>query len=110
MRAAFPTVRQLRIELKFEGSQPNTPASQSHVLYPPARAFFGYPCPYANCDGHFDLSGAVKAAIEGESHVSEGTIECGGSRARDHASKQPCLLQLNYEVTALCEQKTRSQM
>src|SRR5215467_10293588 len=72
MRAAFPTVRQLRIELKFEGSQPNTPASQSHVLYPPARAFFGYPCPYADCDGHFDLGEAVKAALADKSNASAG--------------------------------------
>ena len=110
MRAAFPGVRQLRIELKFGGSNPNTPTPQLHELYPPARAFFTYPCPYAGCDGHFDLSVAVRTAIEGELHVSEGVIECGGSRPRDHASRQTCLLQLHYEVQAICEDKPRSKL
>jgi hypothetical protein len=100
LRTTFPAVQQLRIELQFSGSEPNTPTSQAHVLYPPARAFFDYPCPYTNCDGHFDLTAVVKAVIEGEVGTAKGTIACGGARARDHASKQPCLLQLNYELTA----------
>jgi hypothetical protein len=106
LRAAFPAVHQLRIELKFEGPFTNTPTAQCHVLYPPARAFFGYPCPYADCDGHFDLGEAVKAALADESNVSAGALECHGSRARDHASKQPCLLQILYEVTATYHEKT----
>jgi hypothetical protein len=100
MRAAFPTVQQLRIELKFEGMGQNTPTSQSHVLYPPARAFFEYPCPYSDCDGQFDLGNAVKAALADATHPAQGVLECSGSRARDHASKQPCLLQLVYAVSA----------
>ena len=100
LRAAFPAVYQLRIDLKFDGPFSNTPTSQSHLLYPPARAYFGYPCPYSVCDGHFDLGDAVKAALANKSNVSAGVLECHGSRARDHASKQPCLLQILYEVTA----------
>jgi hypothetical protein len=103
MRAVFPTVRRLRIELRFEGSHPGTPTSQLHELYPPAQAFFAYPCPYAGCDGHFDLSAAVRAAIDAELHVAEGKIECGGSRPRDHGSRQACLLQLHYQISAVCE-------
>src|SRR5262249_2942925 len=90
LRAVFPSVHQLRIELKFDGPFTNTPTSQCHMLYPPARAFFGYPCPYSDCDGHIDLGDAVKAALASKSNVSAGVIECQGSRARDHASKQPC--------------------
>ena len=107
MRAVFPAVQQLRIGLKFAGSYPNTPTSQLHELYPPARAFFSYPCPYAGCDGHFDLSAAVKAAIDGESHLAEGMVECTGSRPRDHASRQACLLELHYEISAVREEKPR---
>ncbi len=70
LRTAFPSLHQLRIELKFEGPFANTPTAQSHVLYPPARAFFGYPCPFADCDGHFDLREAVKAALADGSNVS----------------------------------------
>ena len=105
MRAVFPAVQQLRIELKFESSHPNTPTSQLHELYPPARAFFSYPCPHAGCDGHFDLSAAVRAAIDGNLHVAEGIVECRGSRPRDHASRQACLLQLHYEISAVREEK-----
>lgn len=107
MRAAFPAVQQLRIELKFEGSHPNTPVSQLHELYPPARAFFAYPCPHAGCDGHFDLSGVVRTALDGGLRVAEGMMQCMGSRPRDHESRQPCLLQLHYEIKAVCEERTR---
>jgi hypothetical protein len=106
LRAAFPGVYQLRIDLKFDGPFSNTPTSQSHMLYPPARAFFGYACPYSDCDGHFDLEDAVKAALANKSNVSAGVLECHGSRARDHASKQPCLLQIHYEVTATYHDET----
>lgn len=99
VRAAFPSVHEIRIELKFEGPFSNMPASQRHMLYPAARAFFGYPCPFSDCDGHIDLGDAVKAALADKSNVSTGVLECHGSRARDHASKQPCGLQIVYEVT-----------
>ena len=105
LRAVFPAVHQLRIELKFDGPFSNTPTSQSHVLYPAARAHFGYPCPYFDCDGHFDLSDAVKAALADEANVSSGSLECNGSRVRDQALKQPCLLQIAYEVTATYHEK-----
>jgi hypothetical protein len=105
LRAAFPAVQQLRIEFKFEGSRfegPSTsaPTPQSHVLYPPAAAFFEYPCPYWDCDGRFDLGGAVKTALADATHRAEGQLECGGSRVGDLASRRPCLLRLFYEVSA----------
>jgi hypothetical protein len=100
LREAFPNVRQLRLELQFEGSAPSTPASQSHVLHPPARAFFELPCPYADCDGQFDLTGAVNAALADPAHRAEGALECSGKRARQIGSKQPCQLRLIYTVTA----------
>ncbi len=99
LRAVFPAVRQLRLEFRFEGATANTPASQSHVLHPPARAFFTFPCPYADCNGRFDLTDAVNAALEDEAHEAEGILECAGVRARDYASKQPCRLHLVYRVT-----------
>jgi hypothetical protein len=105
LRAAFPSVHQLRIELKFEGPFSNTPTSQCHMLYPPARAFFSYPCPFSDCDGHIDLRDAVKAALADRSNASAGVIECQGSRARDHVSKQPCQLQIVYQVTATYHEK-----
>ena len=103
LRTAFPAVQQLRIELKFEGPGSVVPTPQSHLLYPPARAFFEYPCPYSDCDGQFDLAGAVKAALANAAHRVEGVLACHGSRAHERTSRRPCQLQLVYEVTATCE-------
>ena len=103
LRAAFPAVQQLRIELKFEGPGSGVPTPQSHVLYPPARAFFEYPCPYSDCDGQFDLADAVKAALEDATHRVEGALACHGSRGHERTSRRPCQLQLVYEVTATCQ-------
>ncbi|MGH8137096.1 MAG: hypothetical protein ACREVV_02710 [Steroidobacteraceae bacterium] len=99
IRAAFPTIGRLRLDLRFEGTGSSTPASQSHVMHPPARAFFEFPCPYADCDGQFDLTAAVKAALGTAAKETVGAIECPGLRARDHATKQPCKLHLHFTIT-----------
>jgi len=103
LRAAFPAVQQLRIELKFEGPGSSVPTPQSHLLYPPAQAFFEYPCPYSDCDGQFDLTGAVKAALADAAHRATGALECRGSRGHEPTSRRPCQLQLVYEITATCQ-------
>lgn len=98
VRSVFPAVQMFGIELKFEGSA-NPPASQSHLLHPPAPAFFKFPCPYADCNGHFDLDSAVRAAVADPAHRVKGMLECTGARSRDHASRQPCQLHLHYIIT-----------
>ena len=100
LRVAFPAVQHLRIELKFESSSTKAPTLQSHVLHPPAQAFFDFPCPYTDCDGHFDLTDAVNVALADPAHRGAGVLECPGLRPRDWASKRPCQLQLIYKVTA----------
>lgn len=102
LRAMFPAVEQLRFELSFEGGAVSTPVPQSHVLHPPARAYFSFPCPYADCDGRFELAAPVRAAVDDPSHRVEGVLECTGSRASDFASKPPCQLRLHFAVTAVC--------
>ena len=102
LRAMFPAVEQLRFELSFEGGTVSTPVPQSHVLHPPSRAYFSFPCPYADCDGRFELAAAVRAAVEDPSHRIEGVLECAGSRASDFASKPPCQLRLHFTLTAVC--------
>ena len=102
LRTMFPAVEQLRFELSFEGSAVTTPVPQSHVLHPPARAYFSFPCPYADCDGRFELAAAVHAAVEDPSHRVQGVLECAGSRASDLASKPPCHLRLHFTLTAVC--------
>lgn len=100
LRTAFPKVRQLRIELKFGGTTTNTPASQSHVLHPPARAFFELPCPYADCDGRFDLTAAVNLLLADRLSKAEGSLKCQGHRPDRLATRTPCQLLLSYEFTA----------
>lgn len=100
LRTAFPALQHLRIELRFQGPVSGVPTPQSHLLYPPARAFFEYQCPYSDCDGQFDLGDAVKAALADVTHRAHGVLECRGSRGRDPGSRRPCSLQVLYEVTA----------
>jgi hypothetical protein len=100
LRATFPTVEELRIELKFEEVGSSVPVPQSHMLYPPARAFFAFPCPHWDCDGQFELGAAVSAALGDATHRAQGVLECQGSRIGDRATRRPCLLRLFYEVTA----------
>lgn len=103
LRAVFPAVQQLRLELRFEDTRANVPVPQSHILHPPARAYFGFSCPYADCDGQFDLTAAVNSAVNGPSHRADGMLECAGVRPGDCASKRPCQLHLIYTITATYE-------
>lgn len=102
VRAMFPAVEQLRFELTFEGGDGTTPVPQSHVLHPPARAYFSFPCPYADCDGRFELAAAVQAAVADPSHRIDGVLDCAGSRARDFLPKPACRLRLRFRLTAVC--------
>jgi len=103
LRVMFPAVEQLRFELSFESNGTSTPpVPQSRVFHPPARAYFSFPCPYADCDGRFELAAAAHAAVEDPSHSIEGVLECAGVRASDLASKPPCPLRLHYKLTAVC--------
>jgi hypothetical protein len=104
LRVVYPTVAQLSLELMFESTTSSAPARQSHVLHPPARAFFEFPCPYADCDGQFDLTAAVNAALADPAHRAAGALECPGARARHIGSKEPCQLRLIYTVTATYQQ------
>ena len=99
IRSAYPTVATLGLDLHFEGSDARVPTDQTHVMHPPARAFFEFPCPYADCDGHFNLSEAVRAVLASSRKSSTGVLECVGSRVKDHDGRQACGLQLHYTIT-----------
>lgn len=100
VRVAFPSITQIRLELRFEGTSANIPASQSHVLHPPARAFFEFPCPYADCDGEFDLTAAVRSALSTAPQPVRGLLECHGQRIGARTTTQRCNLHLHYTVLA----------
>lgn len=103
LRSAYPGVALIRIELKFRDSPAGgtTPAAQSHTVHPPAPAFFEYFCPYADCDGKFDLGPAATQAMNASMAHVEGTLECGGMRSRDGLPRQPCGLCLSYTLSTL---------
>ena len=101
LASAFPSVQELRFDMQFEGTSANLPTPQSHVLYPPARAFFLFPCPHAGCDGEFDLTAAVNAAVVARSHRAEGVLQCCGTRLGPQTSRLPCPLRLLHRITTV---------
>ncbi len=106
LREMFPAVQHLRLDLLFQGPGPSTPAMQSHTLHAAARAFFEFPCPYADCDGEFDLNVAVKTALAAQNHRAIGSIECTGKRSARLGASEPCKLHLEYTVSATLQPKT----
>jgi hypothetical protein len=100
LRDAFPAVQKLRLDLLFRSPDSLSPATQSHTLYTAARAFFEFPCPYADCDGQFVLDTAVKTALAVPTHQATGSIECSGNRAVRVGANELCGLHLSYTVTA----------
>jgi hypothetical protein len=103
LREMYPAVLRLRLDLLFQRSASNSPAPQSHTLHAPAQAFFEFPCPYADCDGHFDLGAAVKTAVSDPRGRAAGELECSGNRAVRVGDKEACQLLLAYVVTATFE-------
>ena len=100
LREVYPAVQRLRLDFIFHGAGSTAPAMQSRTLHAAARAFFEFPCPYADCDGQFDLGTAVKAALADPTHRATGDLECPGKRAVRVGESDPCRLHVNYTVTA----------
>jgi hypothetical protein len=100
MREAYPKLAQVRIELTFVEAVARVPAAQSHVIHPPARAFFQFPCPYAACEGRFDLTTAAGLIISSTAARNSGNLECTGVRHKGSALKQPCGVQARYTILA----------
>lgn len=100
IRTALPGVGHVRIALSFEDQSSISPTAQVHVLYPPARAFFTYPCPHSDCDGEFELDRAVRMAVNDSTRTAHGSVPCSGARVGEPGSKRPCELRLIYDITA----------
>jgi len=106
LRQVHPEIGQVRIELTFNDLSANTPSPQQHTLYPAAPAFFRFACPCTDCDGDFDLSGAVATALETPawhkraSVTSSGSLPCMGARLHDRAGNKTCTMKLNYKLVA----------
>jgi hypothetical protein len=100
VRSAFPSVERIVIDLEFEDPEGPAPAKQSHAMYPPARAFFEFACPYASCDGKFDLSAVAKHALDHSLAHATGSLECSGTRTRDGVTHRACGVRASYTVVA----------
>lgn len=100
LRALFPGVDELRIDLEFAHEFGWSPSSQVRILHPAARASFRYPCAFPGCDGWFDLDQLTQALLQrrGASHASE--ICCTGVRPRDRAMGKPCQAQMRFRIAA----------
>ena len=100
LREVYPTVQQLQLEIVFHNATSHDPAPQSHTLHPSARAFFEFSCPYADCDGHFDLGAAVVAAILDPRGRAAGERGCSGRRAARVGENEACQLRMGYKISA----------
>jgi hypothetical protein len=69
-------------------------------MHPPARAFFQFPCPYAACDGRFDLTPPATLIFSGAAAHESGDLQCTGVRPKGGALKQPCGVQARYTIVA----------
>ena len=100
MRSRFPDITTLRIGFEFRDRGPFAPVPQMSVMHPPASAYFVFPCPYADCDGEFDISAPVESlAATGESRC-HGELNCTGHRRVD-TGQVPCGLTARYAIEAL---------
>jgi hypothetical protein len=103
LRAMFPLVARVQIELSFPGVRDAAPSAQTFVLYPAARAFFRYPCPCQDCDGEFDVSATVGALVASDTvRASTTEFQCQGVRSRDRLSGSPCPIRLSCRVVISC--------
>ena len=101
LREICPSATRLELRLEFLCEERSGHADQVFVMYPSARAFFGFPCPYGDCDGIYDLRPAVEATLGESTLQSTGAIECAGVRPRLRGPRQACRLQLNFSITSV---------
>ena len=98
LRVQFPQFASVRFDFAFSDDTSQPPAPQSHVLHPPARAYFVYPCPHASCTGEIDLTSNVDQIAESGKRRAAGHMRCKGERIRGRQGKAPCDLQIEYSI------------
>lgn len=99
LRSVAPGAALVNVHLRFLPATAPLHAAQSFVLYPAAKAFFSYPCPYGDCDGVYDLDSEARRVLTGEKGRVTGTLECAGVRSREGLQRQPCGLRVSYTIT-----------
>ncbi|MGH8285998.1 MAG: hypothetical protein ACRETT_09550 [Steroidobacteraceae bacterium] len=99
LRVAYPQIARLRLQLNFRDGSALPPAAQSHILHPPAPAFFRFPCPFSDCDGQFDLGAPVAEIASKAGRQASHGVTCQGVRARDRLTGHQCGLKLDYTIS-----------
>lgn len=100
LRACFPNVEELRIELQFDQESGWAPSSQVHILHPAARLSLRYPCPLPGCTGWFELAGPVTELLKSSATSFASDARCAGVRPRKANEDTTCRGHLNYRITA----------
>ena len=105
LRVMYPQFASLKLEFGFSESDPDISAPAPHllVMHPPSQAYFVFPCPYADCDGEFDLTSAVADLARSREPHAHGSQKCGGQRVRDKNGRTPCQLTLEYTIEPAAE-------
>jgi hypothetical protein len=103
LRALFPDVEEVTIELEFAHELGWSPSNQLRTLRPAALASFRYPCPFPGCSGWFDIDEPTLALLQshGESLASE--LYCTGVRPRDRTTGKHCKVHVRYRIVATYE-------
>jgi hypothetical protein len=102
LRSVLPSAASVHVQLRFTPETAPLAAPQGFQLYPPARAFFVYPCPHGDCDGVYDLQAEALRILSREETSVSGVVECAGVRSRNGLQRQPCGLHVSYIIT--CEE------
>ena len=103
LRQTFPRIEQLRIELSFSDARGRAHSPQVHTLYPAARAFFRFACTCTDCDGDYDLDGAVTALLKSTpkgTRTAHGTLICDGARRDLRRDGTTCSIRIDYQLTS----------
>lgn len=100
LRASFPDVAELRIELEFDPESGWSPSRQVHVLRPAAQLLLRYPCPFPGCTGRFQLEAPITELLRSVAGSLAGDVSCTGVRPRAGNSNTPCTVRMHYRVQA----------
>lgn len=98
VREVSTTAKYVAVRLQFLSDTPSH-ADQYFVLYPGARAYFRFACPFGDCDGIYDLTAAAESTLQHPVQQATGTLECSGVRSRHRTPRQHCGLHVSYIVT-----------
>lgn len=97
---AYPQVQKIQLELAFADPVARSPATQSLLMYPPAPAYFQFPCPHADCSGQLNLDEIVTDALSTSKRNVHGELICLGLRPDRDVTSRTCELRVLYRLTA----------